>query len=71
MEKTDFRRDESPDRADQNLEILIHSWNSTIWQADLGNDTCFKVAFLFRSFLKNSAKVDAFTNKVFSGNPVA
>jgi xylan 1,4-beta-xylosidase len=43
------------------LPIIIHSWNSTIWQADLGNDTCFKAAFLFRSFLKNSAKVDGMT----------
>jgi xylan 1,4-beta-xylosidase len=43
------------------LPIIISAWNSTIWQAELGNDTCFKAAFIFRSFLKNAGKTEGLT----------
>jgi xylan 1,4-beta-xylosidase len=56
-----FVRKIADEHGGKKLPIIIHSWNSTIWQADLGNDTCFKAAFLFRSFLKNSGKVAGLT----------
>lgn len=31
----------------------IIEWNSTIWQSDLGNDTCFKAAFIMKNILEN------------------
>ncbi len=33
--------------------IRILEWNSTIWQDDLGNDTCFKAAFIVKNILEN------------------
>lgn len=31
----------------------IIEWNSTIWQNDLSNDTCFKAAFIIKNILEN------------------
>lgn len=41
--------------------ITVHSFNSTIWQGDLGNDTCFKAAYIVKSFLENAAQVNGLT----------
>lgn len=37
----------------QNREVVLECWNSTIWQRDLCNDTCYKSAFLFKNLLDN------------------
>ena len=41
------------------LKCPIHvcEWNSTIWQNDLGNDTCFKAAFIMKNILENCEDV--------------
>lgn len=36
------------------LPIQLIMWNSTIWQSDLGNDTCYKSAFLVKNYLENA-----------------
>ncbi len=36
-----------------NRAVHICDWNSTIWQNDLGNDTCFKAAYIMKSILEN------------------
>lgn len=35
------------------IPLYITEWNSTIWQNDLGNDTCFKSAFIMKNMLEN------------------
>ena len=37
--------------------IHVCEWNSTIWQNDLGNDTCFKAAFIVKNILENCEDV--------------
>lgn len=37
--------------------IRLDAWNSTIWQRDLGNDTCYKAAFIVKNFLENMGSV--------------
>lgn len=37
----------------ENHPVRICAWNSTIWQNDLSNDTCFKSAFLTKNILEN------------------
>lgn len=63
--------------------LYASRWNSTTWQGELGNDTCFKAAFIFKGYLENSDKTTglcyagltditerSLTNVgVFSGNP--
>lgn len=49
-------------------EIVMLSWNSTHWQADLGNDTCFKSAFIFKSFLENSDTLSAMAYSYLTDN---
>ena len=34
--------------------VVLEAWNSTLWQRDLTNDTCFKAAFLVKNILENS-----------------
>ncbi|MGN0400521.1 MAG: helix-turn-helix domain-containing protein [Blautia sp.] len=48
--------------------IIISSWNSTIWQGDLGNDTCFKSAYIFKSFLENTEHVSGMSYNVLMDN---
>ncbi|WP_411336786.1 GH39 family glycosyl hydrolase [Ruminococcus gauvreauii] len=38
------------------MRVVIECWNSTIWQRDLCNDTCYKSAFLFKNLLENLEK---------------
>lgn len=33
--------------------ILLFGWNSTIWEGDLSNDTCFKAACIVKNYLEN------------------
>lgn len=40
--------------------IFLTAWNSTIWQSDLGNDTCFKAAFIVKNILENTEDIRAF-----------
>ena len=35
------------------IPIAYNVWNNTIWQRDLGNDTCFKSAWLVKNILEN------------------
>lgn len=35
----------------------INEWNSTIWQYDPGNDTCFKSAFIMKNILENCENI--------------
>lgn len=37
----------------ENRPFHIIEWNSTIWQSDLGNDTCFKAAYIMKNVLEN------------------
>ncbi len=37
----------------QDYPIYVTEWNSTIWQNDLSNDTCFKAAFIMKNMLEN------------------
>ncbi|NBJ92303.1 hypothetical protein D5281_06760 [bacterium 1xD42-62] len=37
----------------QDVPVYVTEWNSTIWQNDLGNDTCFKAAFIMKNVLEN------------------
>lgn len=39
--------------------IRFDAWNSTIWQRDLGNDTCYKAAFIVKNFLENMGAAEA------------
>lgn len=34
-------------------KILLFGWNSTIWEGDLSNDTCFKAACIVKNYLEN------------------
>lgn len=38
--------------------LVLDSWNSTAWQGDLGNDTCFKAAYIFKSYLENAGAIE-------------
>lgn len=37
--------------------VHVCEWNSTIWQNDPGNDTCFKAAFIMKNILENCEDV--------------
>lgn len=50
----------------RNKSIILDTWNSTIWQRDLRNDTCFKSAFLFKNMLENAETISAFGYWVLS-----
>lgn len=39
------------------VPIVLEAWNSTLWQRDLTNDTCFKAAFLFKNLLENGKEI--------------
>jgi xylan 1,4-beta-xylosidase len=39
--------------------IWLETWNSTMWQRDLCNDTCFKAAFLAKNILQNAGALEA------------
>ncbi len=41
------------------IPITFLYWNSTIWEGDLGNDTCYNSAFLVKHYIENLEKVDS------------
>ncbi|MCQ5384699.1 helix-turn-helix domain-containing protein [Hungatella hathewayi] len=45
----------------RDYKIRVDAWNSTIWQRDLGNDTCFKAAYIVKNVLENAGSVTALT----------
>ncbi len=47
------------EKANVDISIAYISWNSSIWYSDLGNDTCFKSAYLVKNALENSANIDS------------
>lgn len=51
---------------DRNKPVILDTWNATMWQRDLRNDTCFKSAFLTKNLLENASGVDAFGYWVLS-----
>ena len=40
--------------------LFLTAWNSTIWQSDLGNDTCYKAAFIVKNILENTEDISGF-----------
>lgn len=46
---------------DENIPIVINVWNSSIWQSELGNDTCYKSAWIVKNILENQGKIKALT----------
>lgn len=34
-------------------KVLLFGWNSTIWEGELSNDTCFKAACIVKNYLEN------------------
>ncbi|MBO7710027.1 MAG: helix-turn-helix domain-containing protein [Lachnospiraceae bacterium] len=51
---------------DRNKPVILDTWNATMWQRDLRNDTCFKSAFLFKNLLENASRINAFGYWVLS-----
>lgn len=45
-------------RGIRRAKIMLETWNSTMWQRDLRNDTCFKAAFLAKNILQNTDKLE-------------
>mgnify|MGYP002509820136 FL=1 len=43
----------------ENVSIVIGAWNSSIWQSELGNDTCYKSAWIVKNMLENEGKIKA------------
>lgn len=41
------------------LPVCFVYWNSTIWDNDLGSDTCFKAAYVVKNVLENHGRVTA------------
>ena len=41
------------------LPISVFGWNTTLWQNDLGNDTCFKAAAVVKHCLESRNLVTA------------
>lgn len=41
-------------------EIVFLEWNSTMWQRDFTNDTCFKAAYIAKNLLENYDRAAAF-----------
>ncbi|RKI94056.1 helix-turn-helix domain-containing protein [Parablautia intestinalis] len=39
------------------VPLYVTEWNSTIWQNDPGNDTCFKAAFIMKNVLENCGDI--------------
>ncbi|MGX8715675.1 MAG: GH39 family glycosyl hydrolase, partial [Lachnospiraceae bacterium] len=44
----------------QHLPIIIDCWNSTMWQRDPSNDTCYKSAFIMKNMLEYGSLFDGF-----------
>lgn len=42
------------------LGIWIEEWNSTLWQRDLSNDTCYKSAWLAKNLCENYDSAESF-----------
>jgi xylan 1,4-beta-xylosidase len=46
---------------DKHVEIgcpmIVSRWNSSAWQGELGNDTCYKSALIFKGYLENEDKI--------------
>lgn len=40
-------------------EIIIDEWNSSLWQRDPINDTCFRSAYIAKNILENASEVTA------------
>ncbi|WP_087065025.1 GH39 family glycosyl hydrolase [Intestinibacillus massiliensis] len=40
--------------------VLFEAWNSTVWQRDACNDSCFKAAFLVKNILENEQRIQSF-----------
>jgi xylan 1,4-beta-xylosidase len=38
--------------------LIVSRWNSTTWQGELSNDTCFKAAFAFKGYIENEGKTN-------------
>ena len=41
------------------MPLVLEEWNSSIWQRDLCNDTCYKSAYLFKNILENNRNLNA------------
>lgn len=52
----------------QDTPIVVNSWNSTLWQCDLGNDTCYKSAFIIKNYLENVSGTDGIAYNYLTDN---
>lgn len=52
----------------QDHPIHILDWNSTIWQNDLSNDTCFKSAFIVKNILENCDDISSISYSPITDN---
>lgn len=50
------------------LPIVVNSWNSTLWQADPGNDTCYKSAFIVKNCLESAELTDGIAYNYLTDN---
>jgi len=51
--------------ANVDIPVAYISWNSSIWYQDLGNDTCFKSAYLVKNALENARDLDSLCYGIF------
>ncbi len=47
------------------LPVSIMQWGSTIWSYDLGNDTCYKAAYVVKNILENIGNYAALNYNIF------
>ncbi|WP_029324412.1 GH39 family glycosyl hydrolase [Butyrivibrio sp. AE3004] len=53
------------EEADTEIPMAFVYWNSTMWNKDLGNDTCYKSAFLIKNVTENCNKLDTLSYSTY------
>ncbi len=53
-------------QSDVDIPVAYISWNSSIWYRDLGNDTCFKSAYLVKNALENCSNIETLCYSMFN-----
>lgn len=51
------------------LPVCLIYWDSTVWSYDLGNDTCYKAAFLAKNCLEMAGMAASLNNSLFVDRP--
>lgn len=52
QEVTEFIQRLQNEEKIRKIPVYLECWNSTVWQHDLNNDTCYKAAFLMKNLLE-------------------